>query len=214
MWVWCLAVVGARTFAFPGLRMNRHRVNGLSFDVPDEWDDRTIVAFTPKATARTKPAPSFVLTQDPMRIEDSLRSHVDRQLLELHGRMPGFALLHTKETTCGGSPAIALRYTWTSDAGALEQTVTTVERIVRDKRVAMSATTTMSVDEGKETRELLDYLVRSVRFDGEVQSEAQAPSSYPPPPISQIPQSAYRYADGFSDPQEVPMPGFRSNGRR
>jgi hypothetical protein len=187
--------------------MPRHQDKDLSFETPDGWVDRTIVAYaSPTDEQGREAAPNFVMTREQMREGDSLRSHADRQLLELGRHLKDFDLLESKETQLGGQPAIFLRYTWMGHFGRLLQTVTIVERQHPERgRVAASFTTTAKSDEALRTNAIFNEILKSVKFDG-------GDGAPPPPPRSSGPESGGRGSIDAGAPV-VPMPGFRG-GRR
>src|SRR5262249_51411780 len=94
--------------------MPRYQDKDILFEAPKDWTDRTIVAFTAPldSTKNKETAPNIVMTREPMRDEDTLRTHADRQLLELGRQLKEFDLLESRETELSGLPAIFLRYTW------------------------------------------------------------------------------------------------------
>jgi hypothetical protein len=185
--------------------MPRHQDKDTSFEIPKDWVDKTIVAFAAPTEKARDAAPNFVMAREVIREGDSLRSHADRQLLDLGRHLKDFDLLESKETVCGGQPAVFLRYTWMGHFGRLEQTVTIVERFMEQGRMATSFTTTAPAEDASKTRPVFDELIRTIKFDG-----AQGPPTGggAPPPMSgrssQVPDPAAPV---------VPMPGYRG-GRR
>jgi hypothetical protein len=181
--------------------MPRFQDKDVGFEAPKEWMDRTIVAFT--APANKENAPNIVMTREPMRDEDTLRTHADRQLLELGRQLQDFDLLESRETQLGGQPAILLRFAWVSHLGDLEQSVTMVERTFDQKRVAMTFTTTSPRAEAQGTRPVFQQILQSVQFDGSAGGPPRPPGpSRPPPPIAE------------PSAPVVPMPGMRGPSSR
>ena len=182
--------------------MPRHQDKDASFETPQTWVDRTIVAYAAPTESEREAAPNFVMTRTAIREGDTLRSHADRQLLELGRHLKDFDLLESKEMVLGGQPAVYMRYTWMGHYGRLEQSVTTVERML-EQRMATAFTTTAPADVAAQTRPIFDDMLRSVRFEA-----PQGPVGGPPP-MSGRPSLP---------PEEpgapvVPMPGYRG-GRR
>src|ERR1700733_2915968 len=179
--------------------MPRHQDKDLSFDTPPEWIDRSIIAHSsPPAADQNESAPNVVVTREEMRESDTLRTHADRQLLELGKQLTDFDLLESRETQLGGLPAILLRYGWTSHFGPLEQTVTLVERMTAKGRVAILFTTTVGREDAAKARPIFADMLQSVRFD---QGQGQPPPPSPGPPSSQTP------APMAGPAPVVPMPG-------
>ena len=181
--------------------MPRHQDKDVSFDPPSDWTDRTVVAFTAPPAISTKPAaaPNMVMTREDMRAGDTLRTHADRQLIELGKALEDFDLLESRETELGGQPAILLRYTWISQIGQLEQAMTLVQRPGENGPVATVFTTTMTPDDASRARPIFANILQSVRFDAGTRP-GQGPTtiapSMPPPRSTE-------------DTPFVPMPGTR-----
>jgi hypothetical protein len=184
--------------------MPRRHDRDISFDPPPDWMDRSMVAYAAPTDDPTKEgAPNFVMTREPMRDTDTLRSHADRQLIELGRQLRDFDLLESKETTLGGGPAVHLRYTWMSHFGRLEQSVIVTERPADKGRMAVAFTTTSRTEEAAKMKSVFADMLRSVRFDGPQ-----------PPPGGSIPPptSSGRPLDNVTP--FVPMPGHRERDRR
>jgi hypothetical protein len=172
-----------------------YRDGGISFEPPRGWVDKTMVAFA--APGSGLPATSnLVLTSEPFREGDSLRTHVGRQILEASRQLKNFELIETNEGMLGGLPAMCLRFTWTTYFGELEQTITSVERILDGTRVVTSVTTTATIEHAEEARAAFEAFLASVRFSevpGEVrvsQSEIRTKHEAPPemlPPLIPMP---------------------------
>ena len=179
--------------------MPRHQDKDVSFDPPPDWVDRTFVAFTapPGLVKDVNSAPNIVMTREPMRDGDTLRTHSDRQLIELGKQLKDFDLLESKETTLGGLPAILLRYRWISQVGTLEQAMVVAERTRPDKGTDVTTfTTTTTPADAPRARPIFDEILRTVRF---------SPAGGAPPPVR--PSLAPPLSDEPSP--LVPMPGFR-----
>jgi hypothetical protein len=179
--------------------MPRHEYRGVSLDPPADWIDRTIVAFSAPAQSDNKSAPNLVITNEPMREGDTLRVCADRQLMEIAKQLQDFDICESTTTTVGGLPAISMRFTWTAHFGALEQTITLVERTTEAGRVVTSFAATAKVQDAKTTHGIFENVLKSVSFG----PPAAVTHSEPPRPLSQPPPSR--------DPEEpfVPMPGYR-----
>jgi hypothetical protein len=185
--------------------MPRHQDKDASFETPQTWVDRTIVAYAAPIENDRDAAPNFVMTRNAIREGDTLRSHADRQLLDLGRHLKDFDLLESKETMLGGQPAIFMRYTWMGHYGRLEQSVTLVERFLEQGRTATAFTTTAPAQDAAKTRPLFDEMLKSVRFDGQ---PGPSPGGGGGGPLSGRPSQ-------LPDPTApvVPMPGYRG-GRR
>jgi hypothetical protein len=182
--------------------MATREYNGVFFEPPSEWQDRTIVAFaTPTSDPTAKSAPNFVMTQEPMREGDTLRMHADRVLTELARQLQDFEILESEEVTIGGQPANHIRYTWTASFGALNQEMFVIERSVGSGHIATIFTSTSRREEAEATRAVMAGVIKSVHF-----GETPAPPHVPTPTASQ-PLLDTRTP-------EVPMPGAKPRDRQ
>lgn len=144
--------------------MPRHRDPLVSFDVPRDWDNRSIIVFRAPAEGDGR-VPNLVMTRD--RIpdeEDDLYAYADRQLGELAKQLRGFALIGSKEEQVGGRPAITLSFTSDSKDGQLVQRLTMIQ--LGDRRVACFTLTSPEIEMGR-VAPLFQRMMQSVRFDEE-----------------------------------------------
>jgi hypothetical protein len=101
--------------------MPRYQNADLNFEVPADWQDRTIVAFAAPAKPGRALAPNLVLTRDPAGDKESVASYADRQLVEFAKRLEDFDLRDRRERTLGGLPAVEFEFTWHNTLGVLQQ---------------------------------------------------------------------------------------------
>jgi hypothetical protein len=175
-----------------------HQDRDVSFESPPEWVDRSIVGHAaPTNDGAQGTAPNFLMTREVMRERESLRTHVDRQTLELVRRLKDFDLLESSDAVLGGLPAIHLRYSWSSYLGPLEQSLTVVERIAENVRVATSFTATASAEDASKMKGMFAELLKTVRF-------GQPISAAPRPPLDR-PSEPPTDAEALV----IPMPGRR-----
>jgi len=101
--------------------MARYESHDLSFDVPRDWVDRSVVAYAAPLPPGHAIAPNVVMTRDQLGPGETLRAYADRQLVELARRLDGFKLGSRDERTFGASQAVELRFEWQSPSGPLDQ---------------------------------------------------------------------------------------------
>jgi hypothetical protein len=181
--------------------MPRYDHNGIAFDTPEDWIDRTIVAFgAPVEKPGSPNAPNIVMTQEMMRDGDTLRMQADRQLMDLAKHLHDFDILESRQTTVGGLPAIHMRFSWVSQLGGLEQSYTLVERAVAAGRMVVVFTGTVRTEDAAKLRPVFSKVLESVRF---------SPVGAPP--------MAHAAAANASNPSSsepvIPMPGTRRDHR-
>ena len=93
----------------------------VRFNVPDGWQDRTIVSYAAPAKPGRAITPNLVVTRDPADDREPVTAYADRQLVEFARRLDGFALKQRKERTLGGLPAVEMVFTWDNPLGVLQQ---------------------------------------------------------------------------------------------
>jgi hypothetical protein len=146
----------------PGFRSEQ-----VAFEAPDNWEDKTIVAFAAPATPG-KFSPNIVMTKEPLKQGETLRNYADRQIMELARRLDGFDLIDSGDRTLGNLPALEYKFAWRSEHAELHQR--TVLTAVVDTVFTFTGTATHA-DEAP-LDEAMDQLLATVRF--------QAPAPYNP----------------------------------
>ena len=136
----------------------------VSFDVPRDWDNRTIIVFRAPVEGDER-APNLVMTRD--RIpddDDDLFVYADRQVTDLAKQLRGFIILGSKEEVVGGHPAITVSFTSDSKDGKLVQRLTMVQ--LPDRRVASFTLTAPEVEMNR-VAPLFQRIMESVSFEEE-----------------------------------------------
>ena len=104
--------------------MPRHRDPLVSFDVPRDWDNRTIIVFRAPVEGDER-APNLVMTRDRIpETDDDLYAYAERQVADLAKQLRGFSILGSKEEQVDGHPAITVSFTSESKDGHLVQRLT------------------------------------------------------------------------------------------
>jgi hypothetical protein len=101
--------------------MPRYQSADLKFDVPADWQDRTITAFAAPPKPGRKVVPNLVLTREAGDGRESVTAYADRQLVEFAKRLDDFELEQRRERPLGGLPAVELTFTWHNPLGVLRQ---------------------------------------------------------------------------------------------
>src|SRR4051794_25733970 len=101
--------------------MSRYEHPDVAFDVPREWEDRSVAAFSAPSKPGQGMAANLVMTRDALAANDTLRTYADRQLVELAKRLDGFDLRERREFVLAGLAAIELQFSWQGQSGAIEQ---------------------------------------------------------------------------------------------
>jgi hypothetical protein len=180
--------------------MPHHLDHDVSFNTPPEWLDRSVVVFEAPAPKPLQRSWNVVMTREPIREGDNLRTHADRLLLELARTLAGFDLLESRELELGGQAAMYLRYTCATATGVLEQSVTLAARAGAAGGSLTIFTTTAPIEEAEAARAVFKEILSSVQFGP------------PRPPKIGVPRASAPTLD--LAPLHVPMPGVRSDLRR
>ena len=140
--------------------MARYEQNDLAFDVPRDWDDRSVIAFTAPVKPGRVTSPNFVVTREAMSATETLASLADRQFIELARRLDGFDLHSRSELTIAELPAIEVRFSWSGQGGAIVQRVIMIAR----KRTMLTFTATAPKAEAATINGMFDRIVASIHF--------------------------------------------------
>ncbi len=137
-------------------------MNEGEFNVPENWDDKTVTALSFPAGAK-KPEASFAVTRDVnVAPGASLASYVDKQLVDLAKTCPRFELVSRDRLEIDGAPAEQLRFTWRSpDGTGVEQQQTS---FLLPAKGALTFTATAQHSKFSEFAPLFSGLVAGFRF--------------------------------------------------
>jgi hypothetical protein len=182
--------------------MPLHKDDAVSFETPPDWEDRSIVAFqAPSPVGEARGVPNVMLTREPMRETDTLRTHAERRLFEVGRSLSNFEVLECRDVEVGGCVAVLMRFAWTTPQGALEQTFTFVEAAQKPRGVFLFVATSPR-EQATLTRDIFERLLASVVF-----------------PHGTRPAASVRVPKGAPAQEEaplpfIPMPGVRmASGR-
>lgn len=96
--------------------MARYQGADLSFDVPNDWEDKSIVAFS----APAKPGaivPNVTLTRDKMKPEETLDAYCDRTVVDMVKNLGGFQLIAKDARDLSGHKAVEIIFSWHGTGG-------------------------------------------------------------------------------------------------
>jgi hypothetical protein len=96
--------------------MARYQGADLSFDVPNDWDDKSIVAFSAPAKPGTI-VPNITLTRDKMKPEETLDAYCDRTIVDMVKNLAAFKLIGKEARKVGESPAVEIIFAWNGTSG-------------------------------------------------------------------------------------------------
>jgi len=97
------------------------RTRDFHFDLPDNWIDRTMIAFSaPQAPGQTV-APNILIAYDTPRNGESLGGFANRQLQELMSKAKQFQLEFRHDSIVRGRPAVEMAFEWEAGPTRLKQ---------------------------------------------------------------------------------------------
>jgi len=96
--------------------MARYQGVDASFDVPNDWEDKSVVAFSAPPKANTI-VPNAVLTRDKLRNAETLDAYCDRTIVDMVKNLAGFKLIDKGPRQVGGTPAVEIKFSWQGSGG-------------------------------------------------------------------------------------------------
>ncbi len=141
--------------------MPRHDDPLVSFDVPRDWDNKTIIAYAAPVGPGGGATANLVMTRDRLRPDEDLLAYADRHVDELAKRLSGFSLIDSHDAEVAGRPAIHVSFQSDADDGALRQRLTMV--LLPDRLVA-AFTFTAPERDVDQLEPLFERILSSVRF--------------------------------------------------
>jgi hypothetical protein len=143
--------------------MPRYEHPDISFDVPPDWEDRSVAAFSAPIAPGQKTGPNVVLTRDKLLPGEDIGAYADRQLAELARRLDKYDLRKREEITFGGLPAVEARFSWKGGGGPVDQRLV---MCVTGERLVLSLTSTAPRGTGPEVDPIMDRVLASVKIPG------------------------------------------------
>jgi hypothetical protein len=141
--------------------MPRYQDASIQFDVPRDWEDRTIVVFSAPARPGQERTTNIVVTREALDGDDTLESYADHQLELLADRMDDFELGERESRPIGGRPATLLRITSSSDGVSFEQRMALVELA---GRVVATFTLTIPEQDVAQMAPLYERILGTIRI--------------------------------------------------
>lgn len=143
--------------------MNRYRGADLSFDVPTDWEDKSVVAFS----APAKPGaivPNVVLSHDKLKPKETLDAYCDRTIVDMVKNLANFKLRNKEPRSAGDKEVVYIELSWSGSSGK-----TVVQRMwifeVAEGAVAGLNVTCDLVDD-KRIGPIADRIFDSLEFEG------------------------------------------------
>lgn len=134
--------------------------NDFTTELPDKWEDRTMVTlfapFTPGIFAS-----NVVITKHDVEINANIEEFAQEQIQLLQTSLPGFELLDQRLTTVNNYPAYQLLHRFQSDHGILQQ----VQAFLLCKTKIFAITGTSRIEEFDRNIQAFRQVVENFRAD-------------------------------------------------
>ncbi|EYF05454.1 DcrB-related protein [Chondromyces apiculatus] len=143
--------------------MPRYEHPDVSFEVPRDWEDRSVAAFSAPLAPGKKTGPNVVLTRDKLSPGENLAGYADRSMVELAQRLEKFTLQKRSDVTVSGLPAVELRFTWKGSSGLVDQRLV---MCATGKRLVLSITATVPRTAGVDMESTMNRILATVQIPG------------------------------------------------
>lgn len=100
---------------------NPCRTADFSFLVPEDWVDRSMIAWSAPPGPGRRVVPNVMVAYDQPRSQESLGTYVNRQLKDLMARASTFELETRRDVLLAGRPAVELVFQWNSGTDMVKQ---------------------------------------------------------------------------------------------
>jgi len=148
--------------------MSHYEDESIQFDVPRDWLDRTIVAYSAPLRPGQDTAANLVLTRQELEPDDTLQSYAERHVDQVAERMDAFEIVDFDEREIGGRPAIACRVMSESPTGSFAQVLAMVEL---PGRIVASFTLTSAEVDAAGMEPLFDRILSTVKVGQPAEEE-------------------------------------------
>jgi hypothetical protein len=120
----------------------RYEDKDIAIEVPDHWDDRSVIAFAAPMDDKTPIMPNVVITRENPKPGEDLDTYANRQLVQNARTLNKFKLLTHAKITLGGAPAVEIGFASYHEALGLHlvQRHLIVQRGPRMLSIVLSAT--------------------------------------------------------------------------
>ncbi|HEY5240067.1 MAG TPA: DcrB-related protein [Polyangiaceae bacterium] len=149
--------------------MTQHEAKDLVFEVPDGWEDRSVVAYAAPSSRANPNAPNIVVTRDKLGEGEDAVKYANRQIGGLAKQLTGFRLQEQRDVVLGGVPAKELVFQWLGSRGRIVQRLAMIPQGSR----MINVTTTAPAADAAKVEPVFERILSSMRFG--------APTSPPGP---------------------------------
>ena len=99
--------------------MSLYHINEGTFDLPDDWSDRSMNIFTPDASE--KPEWNIVISRDTLKEGENLDDYLSVQLEEMPKALPRFRVISQEDIRVNDFPGKKVVATWIGEGGTIRQ---------------------------------------------------------------------------------------------
>jgi hypothetical protein len=170
----------------------------LTFEIPEGWADRSVLAFAPAPKPKKAASPSFVVTREPIEEGETLRTFAARQLSHMATGLKEFKLRHNRDVDVSGAPAVQYEFSWAAPNGTIVQRITMA--LHETSVILFTASAPLALASG--ASELFDRVLASVQLRATKPSTPTS-SAPPPRPTSSAPPSRGADADDPPTPASL-----------
>lgn len=143
--------------------MPRYEHVDISFEVPRDWEDRSVGAFSAPLAPGQTTAPNVVCTRDKLLPGENLAGYADRNLVELAQRLDKFSLQKRSDITVSELPAIEFRFTWRGAKGLIDQRLI---MCATGKRLVLSITSTAPRGGSQDMDAIMNRVLSTIKIPG------------------------------------------------
>jgi hypothetical protein len=143
--------------------MPHYQDETVQFDVPRDWQDRTIVAYAAPPRPGQERTSNLVMTREQLGESETLASYVDRHLQQLGERLEGFELVARESRPLSERAAVVVRIRSGEADAKFEQQLVMVEL---PRRVVASFTMTAPDEDAEQMMPLFERILGTVRVVG------------------------------------------------
>jgi hypothetical protein len=117
----------------------RYQTGNFSLEVPEDWQDRSIISFVATA-APTEFAPNVVVTREKIDTRMSVEEYANRQFDVTQAEVQGLKIIERNNTTVGNLPAVQIIQKIAAHGLNLQQLQTFI--LVEEEIIIVTCTTT------------------------------------------------------------------------
>lgn len=140
--------------------MARCAYREVTMDVPDDWQDRTVLAFSAPAQSGKVSQPSIVIARESLPEGMTVRTFAAKHLAASARGLPDFELEDSREIAIAGQRGVETRFGWTADRGPVVQR----QVVVGVGNVVYTITQSCAPSEMASAKAMFDAMIQSLQF--------------------------------------------------